>query len=306
VSHEQRDVITPFAQGGEVNLHALDAEHQVFAELLILDQLVEVVVGRGDQTDIHVARFVITDANDLAAFENAQQLGLHVHGHVADLIKEQRAGVSVFKHTFAIAIGAGERALDVAEQFAFQDGGAQPGAVQRLEGLLDPLRVGMDRLGDQFLACAALAGDQDGDITGRDLLHGCDDALNAGRLTDDAFEAEPVVNFAMELVVLIAKQHGLCRAVDQVAKHVQVQWLLDEVVGAAADGSLGRRYIAVGGDHDRLGVGLRAAGDFQNLHAGVGHVHHQVGDDHVEAAVLQLIGCARKIVDDRADMAQAL
>src|SRR5262249_57641328 len=54
------------------------------------------------------------------------------------------------------------QAVRPAEQLALQDVLAERGAVQRDERLVPPRAVVVDRLGDQLLAGAALAGDQIG------------------------------------------------------------------------------------------------------------------------------------------------
>ena len=60
-----------------------------------------------------------TDALHLRALEHAQELGLQRQRQLADLVEEQRAAVGRLEVAPACAaIGAGERALLVAEQLA--------------------------------------------------------------------------------------------------------------------------------------------------------------------------------------------
>ncbi len=65
-----------------------------------------------------VERLVLADAADLAAFQHPQQLGLHRLGQLADLVEEDRAAVGDFEQAHAVLVGAGERALAMAEQLA--------------------------------------------------------------------------------------------------------------------------------------------------------------------------------------------
>ena len=65
-------------------------------------------------------------------------------------------------------VGAGERAALMAEQFAFQQGLGKGRAVHRDHLPGGALAAAMDRAGDQFLAGAGLAGDQDRGIGGTD------------------------------------------------------------------------------------------------------------------------------------------
>ena len=67
--------------------------------------------------------------------------------------------------------GAGERAFDVAEQFGFEQLFGKGGAVDGDERFVVPLAVGVDQPGGNFLAGAAFAFDQHGDIALRDFLN---------------------------------------------------------------------------------------------------------------------------------------
>jgi hypothetical protein len=61
-------------------------------------------------------------------------------------------------------VGPGERALLVAEAFRFQQGLRHRRGVQGQERPAGPVRVRVDGAGDQFLAGAALPGDNDGEV----------------------------------------------------------------------------------------------------------------------------------------------
>ena len=69
-----------------------------------------------------------------------------------------------------VAVGAGEAALDVAEQLRFEQRLGQAGAVHRDERLVHARLTVVDGAGDEFLADAALAGDQDLGVGARDAL----------------------------------------------------------------------------------------------------------------------------------------
>ena len=65
--------------------------------------------------------------------QHAENLGLHQRRHVADLVEEQRAAVALLELADPLAVGAGERAFFVAEQFAFQQLLGNGRAVDRQE-----------------------------------------------------------------------------------------------------------------------------------------------------------------------------
>ena len=62
-----------------------------------------------------------------------------------------------------IAVGAGEGAAAVAEELALEQVARDGGAVERDERLLGAVGEGVDRAGQDFLAGAAFAGQQDAD-----------------------------------------------------------------------------------------------------------------------------------------------
>ena len=137
--------------------------------------------------DAHVGRdrLVPADALELLLLQHAQHLGLRGRGHVADLVEEERAAVGLLELADALPVGAGERALLVAEQFALEQRLGDRGAVDRQERLVGAVGVLVDRAGDQFLAGAALAEDQHGHVLGGDAADGLVDLLHGRRAADD-------------------------------------------------------------------------------------------------------------------------
>ena len=122
------------AQRREVNFERVDAEHQVLAEIALLDHFVQVAMGGADDAHIDGERLVFADAADFAAFQHAQQFGLHRLGQLADFVEEQRAAVGDFEQADAVLVGAGEAAFAMAEQFAFDQTFRQRAAVDGDEG----------------------------------------------------------------------------------------------------------------------------------------------------------------------------
>src|SRR5205085_8072080 len=129
------DVLAALPEGGEGDEGALDAEEEVLAELAGGDAGLDVLVGGGDQADVGLAGVVAAQADDLAGFQHAQKFGLHLDGHVADLVEEEGAAGGVLEDTLAVFFGAGEGAADVAEQLVFEEVLRLGGAVERDEAL---------------------------------------------------------------------------------------------------------------------------------------------------------------------------
>ena len=94
----------------------------------------------------------------------------HAQRHLADFVEEQRPGVRHFELARLIAVGAGEAAADVAEQLRLEQRFGEAGAVDGDEGARRAQAPGHDLTGDDFLADAALAGDQNLDVRTRDAI----------------------------------------------------------------------------------------------------------------------------------------
>ena len=109
------------------------------------------------------------EGGDLAGFEEAEQFGLEVEAELADFVEEEGAFAGGADQAELIAVGAGEGAAAVAEQLAFEQVAGDGGAVEGDERLLGAVRVVVNRAGENLLAGAALAGDQNVDLGPRNL-----------------------------------------------------------------------------------------------------------------------------------------
>ena len=76
------------------------------------------------------------DLAHLLFLDRAQQLHLHRERQVGDFVEEQRAAVGGLEESVAIGLGAGERALAVAEELALHQVLGNRAAVHRDERLL--------------------------------------------------------------------------------------------------------------------------------------------------------------------------
>jgi len=114
-----------------------------------------------------------SDAIEGAFLSTRRSLGLDGHVNFGNFVEQEGGLVGEFKAAFAELLRAGEGAFFVAKEFGLQEIGGQGRAVQRDHGR--PLRaraeVSVNPLGDDFLAGAGFAGDQDGSIMrGGDLI----------------------------------------------------------------------------------------------------------------------------------------
>ena len=131
---EHRNVLAALAQRRHDDVNDVEAVEQVLAERALRDHVAQVAVGRRDHADVDDAAAAVgADLLQLAGLEEAQQQALHAQRHLADFVEEDRAHVGGFELARLVAIGAGEAALDVAEQLGLEQRFGQAGAVDRRE-----------------------------------------------------------------------------------------------------------------------------------------------------------------------------
>ena len=118
-------------------------------------------MGRADDADVDAGALAVgADRLDLAGLEEAEQQRLHPQRHLADFVEEDRAAVGDLQQARPVAVGVGEAALDVAEQLGLEQRVGQAGAVDGDQRLAGPGAAAVDQPGGDFLADAALAGDE--------------------------------------------------------------------------------------------------------------------------------------------------
>ncbi len=171
VLDQRRDVLAALAQRRHGQVDDVQAVEQVLAERALGDHVAQVAVRRGDDADVDAShRAVGADLLQLAGFQEPQQQALHAQRHLADFVEEDGAAVGHLELARLVAIGAGEAALDVAEQLRLEQRFGQAGAVDGDDGARGARAALVDGVGDELLADAALAGDKHLGVGTRDAL----------------------------------------------------------------------------------------------------------------------------------------
>src|ERR1019366_8437940 len=85
-----------------------------------LDQLLEMLIGRGDYARIHFDRLRAADSLERPLLQKTQQLGLNHRRQVTDLVEQNRSALSRFKASGLVLYRPGKRTAHVPEQLAFQ------------------------------------------------------------------------------------------------------------------------------------------------------------------------------------------
>ena len=132
---QRGDVFRPLAQGRRLQAQQGETVVEIRPEASGPHLLHQVFPGRADDAGIDGNGPVAAQAEDFAGFQHAQQTDLHGRADVRDLVQKDGAVLGHFKQAFlAAAPRAGERALVIAEEFAFQQGFGQRAAVQGHKG----------------------------------------------------------------------------------------------------------------------------------------------------------------------------
>ena len=94
---QRLDVVGPFAQGWKLDRHHVEAIEQILAEGSFGDHGGKVAIGGGDDAHVDFHFLAPAHAADAAGLERAEQPGLRVGRHVADLVEEQGAAAGLLE-----------------------------------------------------------------------------------------------------------------------------------------------------------------------------------------------------------------
>ena len=144
----------------------------------------------GGADDAHVDRDFAAPAQalDHALLQDAQQLGLQRHGRSPISSRNRVPPLASSILPDGLLGGAGEGALLVAEQFGFQQGLGDRGAVDGDEALAGARRQFVHAARQHLLAGAGFAEQQHRGIGGRDLFHGAADLQHRLAAGDQALQ----------------------------------------------------------------------------------------------------------------------
>src|SRR5579875_1660605 len=130
-----KDILGPLAQRRHFDGDDVQAEIEVFAEGAGGHQLLETLVGGGEDPRLAAQGPGTAQARVFAVLEDVQKLGLKQRAHFSDFIHEQGALSGELELAWLFAHGAGKRAAFMAEQFGFEQVGRQRRAVHLDERL---------------------------------------------------------------------------------------------------------------------------------------------------------------------------
>src|SRR5262249_13624506 len=138
---------------------------------------------------------------------------LHAERQLPDLVEEDGAAVRRLEQALAVAVGAGERAADVAEELALEERRRERRAVADDERTVVERREVVHRARDELLARAALARDQRRRGVAREALDEREGLEHALRPRDHALERDDALEALLEdagaLLEVALLQHRL-------------------------------------------------------------------------------------------------
>ncbi len=180
----------------------------------------------------------------------------------------------------------GERPLLVAEQLAFDQGFGKGGAIQGNEGTVPPGAVVVERLGHQFLAGSAFAGDQHRGAAVGHLFDLSVDLLHRPALSDEVMKGVALGDLGAELFDFAFEFLGVECAVDDDAEFFDVEGFRQVVRRAQLHGiHRGLDGLCTRQHDDRGGILFRPQGLQHRQPVGAGEndvQQHEMGGFFVE------------------------
>jgi len=157
---EEEHVAFPFPQWGQVERDHRQPVVEIFPEAPCAESRLEIGVRGTDEADVDRLRPGAAEATDDTLLDDGEELGLGRFGQQADLVEEERAPVRGLKEARFGAPGVGEGAPLEAEQLGFEQRLRDRRAVDVHKGAAPPGPPAMHEPGDEALAGAGFALDQ--------------------------------------------------------------------------------------------------------------------------------------------------
>ena len=205
VIDQQRDVFAALAQRRNADRDDVQAIVEIFAKQVFGNGFVEIAVGGGNDAHVDGDFAGAADRTHGALLQHAQQLHLHGQRHLADFVEEDRAAVGDFEQAALVLVGSGERALQIAEQFAFEQRLGKRSAVHGDEGVGGARRTYVNGARNEFFTGAALAVNQNRAGGGGDGAYRLLQLLHGPAGADDVVERVAGGGIAAQRKVLLAE-----------------------------------------------------------------------------------------------------
>src|SRR5262249_24422922 len=118
---EQRQIAFALPERRKNDRNDVQTVEEVFAKAPFPNLCLEILVRRRDDPDVDLDRAISPDPLELSFLEHAQDLGLRLERHVADLVEQQGAAVGDLELSLPRGRRSVERATLVTEELALDE-----------------------------------------------------------------------------------------------------------------------------------------------------------------------------------------
>ncbi len=185
VLDEEGNIFAPVAQGWQGERRHVEAIEQILAKAAGGDGPFEIDMSRRDDADVDLDVFPSADTRDGFFLQDAEELRLCAHGKLADSSRKSVPLSACSKRPMRRTSAPVKAPFSWPKSSLSSSVSGDGGAIDGDEGFLQPVAEAHEGAGDEFLAGAGFASDQDGDRLGGDAPDFLVDVLHAGRAPDD-------------------------------------------------------------------------------------------------------------------------
>src|SRR5258708_4960176 len=150
------DIDAPLAQWMHVKRDTVQPGRQVVPEALRLDEVIQRLLSRGNDSDVDLHGPRLADRRDLVVLQHAQKLRLRGQRQLRELVEEQRASVRGSQVSQAGLLSSGESASTMTEELGFSEVRGQGSAIDGVKWALPPAE-NVGRAGDALLSDTCFA-----------------------------------------------------------------------------------------------------------------------------------------------------
>src|ERR1700674_1067009 len=156
---QHRNIAKAFSQWRQRDREYVEPIKEVGPKPSLMHTFLQIPIGGRHDAHVRSDGMRISDALELVLLQHSQQFDLNVHGHLADLIQKNCAGMGQFEAANASLDRATERTTLVTEQLALHKTDREGRTIDLDEWLFRACTARMQGSCDEFLAGPALAGD---------------------------------------------------------------------------------------------------------------------------------------------------
>ncbi len=275
------DILRALAERRQRDRNDVQPVVEIFPKDAFRNGLLEVLVRRRNHPHINFHILRPSDAPKLPLLQDSQQLDLGGRRRFPDFVEKDTASVGHFEQTGLVRRRAGERALHITEQFAFQERLRQGAAIHRHKRHPGPRAAGMNRPGDEFLAGSALPANQHVALGISHLLDNVEHLLHGIAFTDQSGLQRLLRHFTLQQHVFRGEPAFFQRVPDDELDLIDLERLREIIVGAQLHRFHRRFRRRKGRDEEHDGIGRRVLHRLEDIQPAYFR-HLEIGDHQVE------------------------